>query len=348
MTHNGEALQPNEIITDIVRPEVLIDHPDLVFVSGSSNLPLAREVAELLNVKLQKSVSHFADGEPNVHINSNLRKKSVYILQSTSPPHVGDNHTELLCLIDAAKRAHATDITAIMPYAGLMRGDRKVKARVPITAAVAFNTLRSTGATGVMTIDLHSLPTQGFFDGPADNLESRKLIVDALSAYGLDDPVVMSPDFGGFKRASQFAEAMKVNNLAAAFKQRDFNLANVTKILDMIGDVNGRDVFIPDDIGDTLGTLAGVAEEAKRRGARRIMAGVTHGVFSGAALQTLMDSHVEKLIVTNTINHREEVRQHPKIEIVSVAPMIADAMVRNQLGQSISGSPYLIYGNGHH
>jgi ribose-phosphate pyrophosphokinase len=306
---------------------------DLKLFSGNANRPLAEEIAQHLRLKLgDADVSRFSDGEVYVQINENVRGEDVFIVQPTCPP-VNDALMELLVMIDAFKRASARRITAVLPYYGYGRQDRKAQPRVPISAKLVADLITAAGATRVLAVDLHAGQIQGFFNIPVDHLFAAPVIIDYLAKKDLHDPVLVSPDAGGVERARAIAKRLKAG-LAIIDKRRDGN--NVAVFMHLIGDVSGKDVVVIDDMIDTAGTLIQAVDALKREGARRVLAAGVHPVLSGPAISRIKDSpDLEELVVTNSIPLPPE-KLLPKIHVLSVAPLLAEAMRRIHDEESFS------------
>ncbi len=304
---------------------------DLRIFSGNANLPLAQKIAEHLNMELGKlHVERFADGEIDVQILESVRAHDCYIIQPTCPP-VNENLMELLIMIDAFKRASAGKITAVIPYFGYARADRKSSPRVPITAKLASNLITEAGADRIMAIDLHAGQIQGFFDIPVDHLRARKVFLDYFQNFKREDLVVISPDVGGVERARKFAAKMDAG-LVIIDKRRP--KPNEAVVYNVIGDVKDKVCIIFDDIVDTAGTLTTVANKIKEQGAREVYAACAHGLLSRNALDRINESAIKKLVITDSLPVRD---LGPKVETLSVAHILADAIQRNHDGQSISG-----------
>ncbi len=304
---------------------------DLRIFSGNANLPLAQKIAEHLNMELGKlHVERFADGEVDVQILESVRAHDCYLIQPTCPP-VNENLMELLIMIDAFKRASAGKITAVIPYFGYARADRKSSPRVPITAKLASNLITEAGADRIMAIDLHAGQIQGFFDIPVDHLRARKVFLDYFQNFKREDLVVISPDVGGVERARKFAAKLDVG-LVIIDKRRP--KPNEAVVYNVIGDVKDKVCIIFDDIVDTAGTLTTVANKIKEQGAREVYAACAHGLLSRNALERIDNSAIKKLVITDSLPVRD---LGPKVETLSVAHILADAIQRNHDGQSISG-----------
>ena len=304
---------------------------DLRIFSGNANLPLAQKICEHLNMELGKlHVERFADGEIDVQILESVRAHDCYIIQPTCPP-VNENLMELLIMIDAFKRASAGKITAVIPYFGYARADRKSSPRVPITAKLASNLITQAGADRIMAIDLHAGQIQGFFDIPVDHLRARKVFLDYFQGFKREELVVISPDVGGVERARKFAAKLDVG-LVIIDKRRP--KPNEAVVYNVIGDVKDKVCIIFDDIVDTAGTLTTVANKIKEQGAREVYAACAHGLLSRNAIERINNSEIKKLIITDSLPVRG---LGPKVETLSVAHILADAIQRNHDGQSISG-----------
>ncbi|MBI3611270.1 MAG: ribose-phosphate pyrophosphokinase [Nitrospirae bacterium] len=306
---------------------------ELKLVSGSSNTPMAKEICDHLGVTLgAATVSSFSDGEILVRIEENVRGMDVFVVQSCSDP-VNKHIMELLIMIDALKRSSARRITAVIPYYGYARQDRKDQPRVPITAKLVADLITTAGADKVLTIDLHAGQIQGFFNIPVDHLYATPVILNYLRSIELKDLVVVSPDAGGVERARAFAKRLNAN-LAIIDKRREG--PNQAKIMNIIGDVENRDVVLLDDMIDTAGTIAQGAQACADKGARRVLAGCTHPVLSGPALQRLNDSVIDEVIVTNTIPLAGKDQVCKKIKVLSVAPLLGEAIRRIHNEESVS------------
>lgn len=305
----------------------------LVIFSGNANQKLARDVADRLGISLGKAtVGRFSDGETFVEILENVRTKDVFILQSTCAP-TNDNLFELLLMVDALKRASAARITAAIPYFGYARQDRRPRsARVAVSAKVVANMLEKAGVDRVVTMDLHADQIQGFFDIPVDNIYATPIFLADLLRNKNPSLMVVSPDIGGVVRARALAKQLDVE-LAIVDKRRP--KANESEVLNVIGDVRGRDCIIMDDMVDTAGTLVKAAQALKERGARRVVAYATHPVLSGQAVGNIRFSLLDELVVTDTIPLQGEAKQCSKIRILSSAPVLAETFSRIRYGQSV-------------
>lgn len=298
----------------------------------NSNRALAEEIAKHIGIHLGKcTVSTFSDGETQINIEESVRGRDVYVIQSTSEP-VNENIMELLILIDALKRASAASINIVMPYYGYARQDRKARSREPITAKLVANLLETTGASRVLTLDLHAPQIQGFFDVPIDHLQGVPLLADYISQKKLDDIVVVSPDHGGVIRARRMADRLKAP-IGIIDKRRP--KPNVAEVMNIIGEINGRTAIIVDDIIDTAGTMQLAADALIEKGAKAVYACATHPVLSGPAIERIQNSRIKELVVTNSIQLPEE-KKIDKITQLSVAPLIGEAIIRIHEHQSVS------------
>jgi ribose-phosphate pyrophosphokinase len=323
----------------IARAEACMD--DIILFSGNANPKLAQDVAEHLNICLGKAnVGSFNDGEIQIQIQESVRGKNVYILQPTCTSFdqsVNDHVMELYLLTRTMKRASSSNITAIIPYFGYARQDRKTESRVPISAADIALMLEEGGVDRVVTIDLHSGQMQGFFRNcPVDNLFASSLFVSYFSKKDLQNVVIVSPDAGGVERAKKFAEGFKCQNINAdiALISKERAKAGVVATMNLIGDVEGCDCIIVDDMCDTAGTLVKAANLLKNKGANRVFAIASHAVFSKDALRKISDSILEEMVVTDTIPLKKGPSE--KIKVISVAKLIAEAIKRIENDQSIS------------
>ncbi len=299
-------------------------------ISGNSNLPLAEKVARYVGVPLcDAEIDRFSDGEIAVKINENIRGKDVFIIQSTNPP--AENLLELLVILDAAKRASAERITAVIPYYGYARQDRKDQPRVPITAKLVANLITVSGADRVLTMDLHAAQIQGFFDIPMDHLFSNPVFYDYFRGFKSDDWVVVA-DLGSIKMVRNFAKKLSMP-FAVLDKKR--HVANQVEILNVIGEVEGKSIIIRDDIVDTAGTLTQAADFLTRQGAKEIYACLTHAVLSGRSLSLIEDSPLKKVVVADTINLGNKNLTN-KFEIVSISTIFGEAIKRIHQGESVS------------
>lgn len=308
----------------------------LLIFSGNANPALALAVCKELGVRPGKAlVSRFSDGEVQVEIEENVRRQEVFVIQPTCAPSA-ENLVELLVLIDALKRASVSSVTAVVPYFGYARQDRRPRSsRVPITAKVAAKMFSSVSCDRVLTIDLHADQIQGFFDIPVDNVyASPLLLADIWRAHGTDNMVVVSPDVGGVVRARAIAKRLDDADLAIIDKRRP--KANVATVMNIIGDVAGKTCVLVDDIVDTAGTLCAAAAALKAQGATKVVAYCTHAVLSGAAISNIRNSELDELVVTDTIPLTEAARECGRIRQLSVAELLAETIRRIAFGESVS------------
>ena len=302
-------------------------------LSGNSNRPLAEAVAKELNLPLSAAeVGKFSDGEISITLPQTVRGKDVFIIQSTSYP-VNDNLMELLIMIDACKRASAGRITAVMPYFGYARQDRKARPRDPITAKLVADILTSAGANRVMTMDLHAAQIQGFFEIPVDHLYGAPLLDKYFKNKMDENWVVVSPDMGSVGRARNFASRVDAS-IAIVDKRRP--KANAVEIMNIIGDVKGKICLMVDDMIDTAGTICQGAEALMKNGAKEVYACCTHGVFSGPAMDRITASPIKELLVLDTIDMPDNVKNNSKIKVMSVAKLIARAITTVYSDSSLS------------
>lgn len=300
-------------------------------ISGNSNPGLAEKISDILGVPLcGAKITDFADGEIDVHIMENVRGADCYVVQSTSKP-VNHNLIELLIILDALRRASAGRITAVLPYYGYARADRKASPRVAITAKLVANLITTAGAGRVITVDFHAAQIQGFFDIPVDHLYARPAILDYIREAKLDNFVVVSPDVGSVNRASSYAKRLNAG-LVIIDKRRP--LPNEAEIYNVIGEIEGKNCIIVDDMIDTGGTLTKVARAVKNNGARKIYSFCTHGVLSGDVFDKIDKSPIDELVITDTISGNAS--KSRKIKSISVAKLLAEAIKRNHNGESIS------------
>ena len=312
------------------------DDRNLLVFTGNANRPLAEAVCKELGIRLGKAqVGRFSDGEVQVEIEENVRRQEVFVMQPTCAPSA-ENLVELLVLIDALKRASVSSVTAVVPYFGYARQDRRPRsARVPITAKVAAQMFSTVDTDRVLTVDLHADQIQGFFDIPVDNVyASPLLLADIWRAYGTDNLIVVSPDVGGVVRARAIAKRLDDAELAIIDKRRP--KPNVATVMNIIGDVSGKICVLVDDIVDTAGTLCAAATALKAQGAIKVVAYCTHPVLSGAAIDNISRSHLDELVVTDTIPLSEAARGCRKIRQLSVAELLAETIRRIAFGESVS------------
>jgi len=307
----------------------------MMIFSGNAHIALAKKIARHLNVRLgMATVGRFSDGEVTVEIEENVRDKDIFIIQPTCAP-TNENLMELLVMIDALKRASASRITAVMPYYGYARQDRRSRsARVAISAKLVANMVGVAGADRVLTVDLHADQIQGFFDIPVDNVYASPLLLGDVWRQKYKDLIVVSPDVGGVVRARALAKRLDDADLAIIDKRRP--MANVAQVMHIIGDVSGKTCVMIDDLVDTAGTLCSAAAALKKQGAVKVVAYCTHPVLSGAAIENLRNSELDELVVTDTIPLSEEAANLGKIRQLGVAEMLAETIRRISVGESVS------------
>ena len=307
----------------------------LMVFSGNANLPLAEGIVKKLNMRLgMAAVGRFSDGEIAVEIEENVRGKDVFLIQPTCAP-TNENLMELLVMIDAFKRASASRITAVMPYYGYARQDRRSRsARVPISAKLVAKMIEQAGACRLLTVDLHADQIQGFFDIPVDNVYASPILLGDIWRQQYKDIMVVSPDVGGVVRARALAKRLNDADLAIIDKRR--LKANVAEVMHIIGDVEGRTCILIDDLVDTAGTLCHAAGALKKHGAVKVIAYCTHPVLSGAAMNNLSSSVLDELVVTDTIPLSQEAIDSGKIRQLTVAEMLAETIRRISVGESVS------------
>jgi ribose-phosphate pyrophosphokinase len=313
-----------------------VDTDGLLVFTGNANRPLAHSVCRELGIRPGKAlVGRFSDGEVQVEIEENVRRQEIFVIQPTCAP-TAENFMELLVLIDALKRASASSVTAVMPYFGYARQDRRPRsARVPITAKVAAKMFGAVGADRILTVDLHADQIQGFFDIPVDNVYSSPLLLaDIWRTQASDNLIVVSPDVGGVVRARAIAKRLDDAELAIIDKRRP--KANVATVMNIIGDVSGKSCVLVDDIVDTAGTLCAAAAALKEHGAKRVVAYCTHPVLSGPAIANLEASQLDQLVVTDTIPLSDAARACSRIRQLSVAELLAETIRRIAFGESVS------------
>ena len=309
------------------------NYGELKIFSGRAHPALAQEICAYLGIALgHLTLYNFSDGEDYCQIDENVRGADVFVVQPTSSP-VNDHVMELLILLDAFRRSSASRITAVIPYFGYARQDKKDKPRVPIAAKLMADLLTAAGADRILTMDLHAAQIQGFFNIPVDHLFAAPVLLDAIRKLSLDDLVIVSPDVGGMTRARAIAKRLDAS-LAVIDKRRTGK--NETEILNVVGDVEAKDVLILDDIVDTAGTLVQAEAALRQGGAKRTYAAAVHGVFSGPALERIEGSGLQSLLVTNTIPVEWAVARSPRIRPLSVAPLLGEAIQRIHDGASVS------------
>jgi len=306
---------------------------DYIICAGNSNPILSKYITEYLNRSLGGAkVQRFSDGEIQIEIHENVRAKDVFVVQSTSYP-VNDNLMELLLMIDALKRSSARRITAVLPYFGYARQDKKVSPRVPISAKLAADLLTTAGANRIITMDLHASQIQGFFNTPVDNLFAAPVLIDYMKNNYKDDMVIVSPDAGGVERARAFAKRLGAG-LAIIDKRRDE--PNKAKAMAVIGDVTGKKAVILDDMVDTAGTLTQAANAVMENGASEVHACCTHPVLSGPAIERIKDCALSRVVVTDTIPLSDKGLACDKIKVLSIANLFGEAIIRSHTGDSVT------------
>jgi ribose-phosphate pyrophosphokinase len=306
---------------------------DFIIFSGNSNPALSKKVCSYLNVALGgEKVKRFSDGEIQIEIDENVRSRDVFVIQSTCSP-VNENLVELLLMLDALKRASAARITAVIPYYGYARQDKKVAPRVPISAKLVADMLTIAGASRIITLDLHAGQIQGFFDIPVDNLFAAPVLIEHIRNNFNNDLVIVSPDAGGVERARAFAKRLNAG-LAIIDKRRE--APNEAKAMAVVGDVAGKVVVILDDMVDTAGTLVEAAGAIIKNGAREVYAVCAHPVLSGPSIERIENSPLKALVVTDTIPLRENARSCKKIKVLSISELIGEAIIRSFKGDSVT------------
>ena len=295
---------------------------DFILLTGTSNLDLAKQVGEILKKTVHETVTRFADGEARVIIPENIRRKKVFIIQSTCPP-VDGNLMELFLMIDAARRASASEIIAVIPYFGYSRQDRHEKSGTPVSSSLIANFIEHAGASKIITLDIHS-KIKGV-KIPIIDLSANSIFVEILESQIKDTKnlVVVSPDKGGVLRAASFAKLLNVQKIAIVYKMRDIQKENISRAIKLEGEVTGKDILIVDDMIDTGGTILGALELLQKSGAKSISALVTHGLFSGSAMEKIQRSVVKEILVTDTVPQIP----NKKIQVVSVAKLLADEIL---------------------
>jgi ribose-phosphate pyrophosphokinase len=307
-----------------------------IIFAGNSNRKLADSIVKNLNRGLGSiQLGKFSDGEVAIEINENVRGKDTFIIQSTNNP-AEVNLFELVLMADALKRASAQSITAIIPYFGYARQDRRVRsARVPISARVVANILEGVGVSRVITMDIHSEQIQGFFSIPVDNIYASNIMCQRIAdEFNPDELQVVSPDTGGVIRARSVAKTLKVQDLAIIDKRRE--RANESEVINVIGEVENKVCIVPDDLIDTAGTICNGANALKNKGAKKIIAFITHAVLSGDAIENINNSEIDSLIVSNTIDIDDKLKKCPKIDVFDISPVLSESIKRIDSGKSIS------------
>ncbi len=308
---------------------------ECVLLTGRPNLKLAKDIAKILGEELHQPISVFSDGEIRVRIPVSMRNRHVFIIQPTAPA-ANDSIMELLLMIDAAKRSSAAEISAIIPYYGYSRQDRKEMPRVPISSSLVAHMIVNAGATQILTIDIHSQQQQGFVRIPWDNLYGSYALMPLIREQKLDNLVVASPDKGGMVQATGYARLLGAEGVALVYKERDVAVNDKSETSAMIGKVKGKDVLLVDDVISTGGTIVNAAIFLKEQGAKSVRLAIVHGVFAGDAVKMIKHPAIDEIYVTDTIAQREEIRKISKVKIASVAPLLAEAIRRIQTGGSIS------------
>lgn len=305
----------------------------LKLFSGNSNIKLAQEICKVLNIPLGKAnVKRFSDGEIQIEIEENVRGMDVFLVQSTCTP-VNIYLMELLIMMDAMKRASAERITAVMPYYGYARQDRKVAPRAPITAKLVADLITTAGANRILTVDLHAGQIQGFFNIPVDHLYAAPVILEFIKNKFTENLVIVSPDAGGVERARAFAKRLDAT-LAIIDKRRA--QPNEAQIMNIIGEIRGKTALLLDDMVDTAGTLIQSAEVLHKKGVERVAACCTHAVLSGSAIEKINQSALQELVVTDTIPLREDAKSHKKIVVLSISKLLGEAIKRIHKNDSVS------------
>lgn len=308
---------------------------DFVLLTGTANLDLAKKVGAFLGKTVHQTVSRFADGEIRVIIPENIRKRNVFLIAPTCPP-VDTNLMELLLIIDAARRASAKEISVVIPYFGYARQDRKEQPRVPLSAALVSDLIEHSGASRIVSVDIHSEQEQGFVKIPWENLYASYSLVPILKKKFGKNLVIASPDKGGVLRATAYARLLNAQSMAIVYKERDVKHKNLSESLDLIGDVKGKEVLLVDDMIDTAGTLIGAVELLIKKGAKSISAVVTHGLFSPPAMERINKSQLSEVFVTDTVPQNPD----GKIKVISIAKLLAEAIKCIYTGESISKKLY--------
>ncbi len=310
------------------------DYHKLKIFAGSSNAPLAEKIVRHLGIELGKSrIVRFSDQEIMAEIGENVRNVDVYVIQSTSTP-ANEHLMELLVFLDALKRASAKSITAVIPYFGYARQDRKVKPRTPISAKLVADLLSTAGATRVISMDLHAGQIQGFFNVPFDHLFSMPVLLEHMRThYGSDNIVIVSPDAGGVERARAFSKRLNAT-LAIIDKRRE--KPNEAKVMNIVGDVEGKTAVLIDDMIDTAGTISEAAAALTEKGAHKVICYCTHPVLSGPAVQRLSESKIENVVVTDSIPLSSQAEKNNKFTVLSIAPLLGEAIRRIHYGDSVS------------
>ncbi|MEC8421987.1 MAG: ribose-phosphate pyrophosphokinase [Pseudomonadota bacterium] len=311
------------------------DFDRLKIFTGNSNLELAEKIAKKIGIPIGKSVvGRFSDGEIEVELHENVRGKDVFVIQSTSFP-TNDNLMELLFLVDSLKRSSAARITAVIPYFGYSRQDRRARSmRVPISAKVVANLVSSVGTGRVLTIDLHSDQEQGFFDIPVDNIYASPILVSDIWKKKINNLTIVSPDTGGVVRARAIAKQLDTDRFAIVDKKRE--KANESEVMNVIGDVSDSTCVIVDDMVDTAGTLSKASVALKEKGAKKVLAYATHPVLSGKAIENIENSEIDELVVTDTINLSDAAKASKRVRQLSVSHLLGESIIRVHTEESLS------------
>jgi ribose-phosphate pyrophosphokinase len=304
----------------------------ITLISGSAHIGLAQSISKNLSIPLAAAhIGRFPDGEIDIKVNDDLRGSDCFVIQPTCPP-VNENWIELLLLLDCLRRASAGRITAVLPYYGYARKDRKDEGRVPISAKVVANTLVNCGADRLLTLDMHAAQIQGFYDIPVDHMYAKPVLLDAIAKLKIDKPVIVSPDVGGIKMARSYAKAMDNADLAIVDKRRISG--SQVAVEHVIGDVEGRNVIVVDDMISTGGSISEAARIVRKCGARSVVIAVTHAVLCGPAVERLDGAPIDKLLITDSIPPRD--KKPKNLEVVSVAPLLARAIMNIHRNESVS------------
>jgi len=321
-----------------IAPEIIGTNYNIRIISGNANPELAKDVAKILNTVLEEcEVGKFADGETNIHIKNNVRGSDIFLIQPVCPPNVNDNLMELLLLIHTLKLASAKRITAVIPYYGYGRQDRKTKPRVPISASAVAQLIEAMGPSRVLTVDLHCGQIQGFFhDCPVDNLYAEVEFIKHVQTMKIpdDELAIISPDAGGVARARRVADKVGAHSVVTILKRRV--AANVIDSMQLVGEVTGKICFIFDDMIDTGGTLCKAAELLKQNGAKKVFACATHGLLSSNATERINNSVLEGVWVSDSIPQKEHLEKCPKLHVLSLVPLLAQAISKLHYEQSLS------------
>lgn len=307
-----------------------------ILLSGSANTELSVKVAKKLKTKVYYPCTRFADDEINVQIPISVRRKDVFIIQPTCG-EVNSSIMEILLIADAARRASANEIILLCPYFGYSRQDRKCDPRVPVSASLIASMLEHSGISRIITLDIHSEQQQGFFKGPWDNLYASYILVPYIKKLKIKNLVVVSPDKGGAIRATAYARRLDADGLAIVYKERDTSIKNSSKALDMIGDVQHKNVVIVDDIIDTAGSITNAEKLLYSRGANDVCVVATHGIFSQPAVERLSKSKLTRVVVTDSVPLNSDIKSLSNVKVISIAGLLAKAVLATHMGISFSG-----------